>query len=67
MAEELTGKVVAGVLCAEVEIKKGDTLGAIASKFKTTVPVIAALNNISDPNRILAGQKLYVPCMTAKL
>lgn len=39
-------------------IKYGDTLGAIATKNKTTVAALAKLNNISDPNKIQAGATL---------
>lgn len=37
-------------------IAYGDTLGALAAKNKTTVQALAKLNNISDPNKIKAGQ-----------
>ena len=68
MAETVvTGKLVAGVICIVHEVERGETLTLIAGKYKTTIAVIAALNNIADPNKIFAGQKLYVPCATAKI
>lgn len=41
-------------------VKSGDTLGAIASKYNTTVSELARINNIANPNVIKAGQKLKV-------
>lgn len=37
-------------------VKKGDTLSAIASKYKTTVANLVKLNNIKDPDYIVIGQ-----------
>ncbi|UCG26577.1 MAG: LysM peptidoglycan-binding domain-containing protein [Chloroflexota bacterium] len=42
-------------------VQPGDTLGEIAQMFGTTVSELAALNNISNPNLIYAGQVLQVP------
>ena len=41
-------------------VKKGDTLSKIASKYGTTYQKIAKDNNISDPDKIYAGQKLII-------
>lgn len=41
-------------------VKKGDTLTAIAKKYKTTVKQLVAWNNIKNPNLIRIGQKLRV-------
>jgi LysM repeat protein len=41
-------------------VKSGDTLSQIANTFGTTVSQLQAWNGISDPNFILAGQKLRV-------
>lgn len=41
-------------------IRKGDTLTSIAQKFNTTVKDIQAKNNISNPNKIYEGKKIYV-------
>lgn len=43
-----------------VTVAYGDTLSAIARLFNTTVNEIASLNNISNPNRIYPGQRLYI-------
>ena len=39
-------------------VKKGDSLSTIAVKTGTTVESLAALNGISNPNRIRVGQRL---------
>lgn len=41
-------------------VKAGDTLWDIAQQHGTTVAKLAAKNNIKNPNKIYAGQKLYV-------
>ncbi len=46
---------------ATYTIKKGDTLGGIAAKYGTTYQQLAKDNNISNPNRIYAGQTIKVP------
>ena len=42
------------------EVKVGDTLSSIASKYGTTYQALAKLNNIENPNLIYAGQILKV-------
>ncbi|HEY3444961.1 MAG TPA: LysM peptidoglycan-binding domain-containing protein [Myxococcales bacterium] len=46
---------------ANYTVKSGDTLGAIASRYKTSVKALASTNHISNPNLIRVGQKLTVP------
>lgn len=41
-------------------VQSGDTLGAIASKFNTSVNTLASINNIANPNLIYPGQVLSV-------
>jgi LysM repeat protein len=41
-------------------VKKGDSLSAIAAKTGTTTERLAALNGISNPNRIRVGQRLVL-------
>lgn len=41
-------------------IQKGDTLSGIANQFDTTVAQLVRLNDISNPNRIIAGDTLYI-------
>ena len=47
-------------------VKKGDTLSAIAAKFKTTVAKLVALNKLKDPDEISVGQKLKVSGTVSK-
>lgn len=42
-------------------VKKGDTLSAIAKKYKTTVATLADLNKIQNVNLIRVGQKIKIP------
>ena len=46
-------------------VQKGDTLSGIAAKFGTTYQVIAALNGISNPNKIYVGQVLKIPSVSS--
>lgn len=41
-------------------VKSGDTLSAIAKKYRTTVNQLASWNNIANVNKIYVGQKLRV-------
>ncbi|MFI1615623.1 peptidoglycan-binding protein [Streptomyces lydicus] len=41
-------------------VVEGDTLGAIAARFHTTVKQLQIWNNIPDPNIIPVGQRLIV-------
>ena len=45
---------------ATYKIKEGDTLSQIAKDNGTTVEELTKLNNISDPNKIYAGQNLVL-------
>lgn len=42
-------------------VKSGDTLGAIASRFDTTVSALVSLNHIPDAGRLRIGQVLLIP------
>lgn len=42
-------------------VRSGDTLGAIANRFGTTVRALADLNDIDDPSRLQIGQVLLIP------
>ncbi len=42
-------------------IRQGDTLSALASRFKTTVSALARDNKIANPNLIFTGKTLRVP------
>jgi len=42
-------------------IRRGETLGGIAAIYHTTRKKLVELNNLSNPDKILFGQKLKVP------
>jgi len=42
-------------------VQAGDTLSAIALRYRTTIEAIAQLNDISDPGYIYVGQRLLIP------
>ena len=42
-------------------VQAGDTLGAIAANYGTTVDEIMAANGMTDPNYIYVGQELIIP------
>jgi peptidoglycan endopeptidase LytE len=42
-------------------VQAGDTLGAIARRFGTTVTELVRLNNITNPDALKVGQQLVVP------
>lgn len=43
------------------EVRAGDTLGGIAKRYDVSVNELMARNNISDPRRLRAGQRLVIP------
>lgn len=45
-------------------VESGDTLTKIAQKYKTTVQALADYNNISNPDKIIVGQKIKIPTST---
>lgn len=42
-------------------VQPGDSLIAIAQRYRTTVSALEQLNGITNPNRIFVGQRLFVP------
>ena len=47
--------------CWKYTIQWGDTLSEIALRYGTTVAILCAINNISNPDKIYAGHTLYIP------
>lgn len=45
-------------------VRPGDTLSAIARRFGVTVTALTQANCICNPNLILVGQVLIIPCAT---
>ena len=58
---QVTGWIDSPTQYITYTVQKGDTLGKIASKYKTTVATLAQVNNISNVNLINVGQKLRIP------
>jgi LysM repeat protein len=42
-------------------VRRGDTLSGIAWRFGVNMWAIVRANGIANPNRIYAGQVLYIP------
>jgi LysM repeat protein len=42
-------------------VKKGDTLGAIASQYHVTVAALKSANHIVDEKKLAVGQTLHIP------
>ncbi len=47
-------------------VKRGDTLRRIAGQFNTTQQKILDLNNMTNPNLVMLGQRLKVPAPAAE-
>ncbi|MDP3232862.1 MAG: glycoside hydrolase family 19 protein [Myxococcales bacterium] len=45
----------------DYQIRRGDTLSQLAARFGTSVSALARLNNIRNPDLIIAGANLRVP------
>jgi LysM repeat protein len=45
-------------------LRRGDSLFAVARRFKVTVAVLAATNRIPNPNRVLVGTTLRIPSVS---
>lgn len=53
-------KILASKKVITYTVKRGDTLSAIANKYKTTVTKLAKDNNIKNVNKISVGQKIKI-------
>lgn len=49
------------------QVKRGDTLGRVARRFRTTVAALAALNNLRAPYLIRTGQTLVIPRLRSRI
>lgn len=46
-----------------VIVRRGDTLSQIASRYNTSYQYLAKINDISNPNLIFVGERIYVPSL----
>ncbi len=53
-------KISSGTSAVTYTVKSGDTLSGIANKYGTTVSELVSLNNISNPDKIYAGEVLTI-------
>lgn len=53
--------MVAAAGTADYVVERGDTLWELARRFDTSVSELAERNALSDPDRIVVGQRLVVP------
>ncbi len=56
-----TMQVSAGPEMLVYQVKKGDTLGALAAEFNVSVADILTVNGLPDPDSIYEGQYIYIP------
>jgi len=47
------------------EVQKGDTLYSLARRHNVSVAIIANANGVTNPDRIIAGQRLWIPTSDA--
>lgn len=45
-------------------VKPGETITSIATRFGATIPSLVALNRLTDPPRLVPGQKLIIPVLS---
>jgi murein DD-endopeptidase MepM/ murein hydrolase activator NlpD len=47
------------------EVRRGESIGRIAARYRTTTPALATANQLRDPNLVRAGRRLTIPgCAT---
>jgi YD repeat-containing protein len=56
-----TPTLIASSTGSAYEVKSGDTLAAIATKYKTSVSQLVKVNNLNNPNQLQISQKLIIP------
>ncbi|MEH2024782.1 peptidoglycan DD-metalloendopeptidase family protein [Nostoc sp.] len=55
--------VIASSTHTAYQVKPGDTLAAIASRYKTSVSELVKANNLNNPNELQISQKLIIPAV----
>jgi LysM repeat protein len=64
-AEKSSASGSAGADSLKHTVQAGESLGVIARKYQVSVGELAAVNNITDPSKVRAGQQLIIPGMKA--
>jgi membrane-bound lytic murein transglycosylase D len=59
--EELPEWSAPASITTTYRVRSGDTLGAIAGRYNTSISVLMDLNNLRSAHRLSIGQRLYVP------
>ncbi|WP_414541391.1 peptidoglycan DD-metalloendopeptidase family protein [Nostoc sp. CCY0012] len=60
-----TPQIVASSVTTAYEVKPGDTLAAIASRYNTSVSELVRANNLSNPDQLKISQRLMIPATGA--
>ncbi len=60
-AKKSQGKKIKSFKARKYVVRRGDTLGAIAHRYRTSVSRLARYNHISNPNFIRVGQVIRIP------
>ena len=55
-----TGGVCSGAFF-EYQVKVGDCLSVIAKRYGTTVEALCRFNKIGNPDKLIAGSRIFVP------
>ncbi|MCC5657477.1 peptidoglycan DD-metalloendopeptidase family protein [Nostoc sp. XA010] len=58
-----TPTVIASSTRTAYEVKPGDTLAAIASRYNTSVSKLIEANNLNNPNELKISQQLIIPAV----
>ncbi|MEH1843810.1 MAG: LysM peptidoglycan-binding domain-containing M23 family metallopeptidase [Nostoc sp.] len=58
-----TPTLIASSTHTAYEVKPGDTLAAIASRYNTSVSELVKANNLNNPNQLQISQKLIIPAV----